>query len=125
MCRVIVEAWMSPKRKEVYSSGYITMQPTLANYVWEAVQEFLDEYGSDNIFSLFGETEQDGLWKIVVEVDLVYTRDHYGESDLEFNTGQVFAKTKSKNFSDLRDTWAFLTNRHRSISPTSGILRIG
>ena len=107
MIKYIIEAWLSPSRKEIYEKSYISLDNKL-NFCEDALELYFDHFdhcSNDGIFSLFDETEQDGLWKIVAEVDLVYTKDYWGEVDLDFYSKEIY-KSKCNNFSDLIEIWS-------------------
>ena len=108
--KTIIEAWLSPSRREVYHSNFFECS---TNPDWDGYDA--SEFISSDIFELFDKTEQDGLWKIIVEVEFEYHCDYFGEWDCDTAIGQVFFKSKCRNFSDLRRIWDILRYENRDI----------
>lgn len=106
--KFIVEAWVSPNRKEVYDSSTIYCgAPSLA--LDELYSDFLCD-ADDGIFTLFDEQDT-GLWNVKVTMEAVSYRfwsDWGYEYDTDFEVVEVWNKGKCGNFSELRYTWAHL-----------------
>lgn len=96
----IIEAWVSPSRKEIYAHSAIDLS-TSPWYV-----EHLDYFLDGDVFECFDENEQKGLWKIVVEVKMITHYDSWnGDYDVDINLERILYKSKCKNFSQLREVW--------------------
>jgi len=104
--KLIYEVWLSPSRTEVYHHSSVVLNSDPILY---GEDDFLDSWMSGNVFELFGEDEQDGLWKVVCEVE--YT-SHYDPWNMEWDgdtyVNKVIYKSRCKDFKQLREVCRFL-----------------
>jgi len=109
MPKGILEAWISPKRNECYHSSVINCN-TLDMCMDDPIADLADEHYPGNIFELFEENEQDGLWKIVISVEwrgVEYWTDCGTEYDIDYDV-EVLFKAKCKDYKELRANWSIL-----------------
>lgn len=99
----VFSAWLSPKREEVYFYETITLS-SYPEY-GETNKDFFDNFYPNNIFDLFEESEQDGLWFISGKVSSEFYRDYFGECDHDFIVDEIFCKEKCSSFKHLRFQW--------------------
>jgi hypothetical protein len=105
--KLIYEAWLSPKRKEVYFSNHLGVDTDVC--VSDEPSYFTDPHYDSSVFELFNEDEQDGLWKVVCEATYQCHQDpHHGDWDCEFIVDKVHLKSKCSSLSELRQTWEVL-----------------
>lgn len=108
--KFVVDAWLSPNRKEVYDHNYISDDKDAYNNANEMVFNFLDEYYDGNIFDLFN-VDDNGLWRIIVEAEETTTRswtDCGYEYDTDFNIHSIWVQRKCDSFSELKHIWKYL-----------------
>lgn len=106
----IVSAWISPKRREIYSFQAIGLgdgQPHLQDMAHDTCGSI---YSNDSLLELFSDAEQNGLWQIVVPVSfhsVVYRTDCGDEYDVEVIYGDPIFKSKCATFAGLMTLWGF------------------
>jgi len=113
MIKFIVGAWVSPSRKEVYDWNFIDCESHLHGADVD-LEMFMSEFCQGGLFDLvFDQDEQDGLWRVVLELDLAYHRDYYGEVDVDYCIERIITKKKTRNISELFSIWCDLKNKVR------------
>lgn len=102
----VVDAWLSPNRKEVYESNIIYS----GERNWgleELCNEFLSEHWDGSIYEMFN-GDDSGLWnvKVLVEVrSYKFWTDYGDEYDSDFSIKDIWHKGKCECFADLKSKW--------------------
>jgi len=109
MKSVIIEAWCSPFRSDIYEQTIISLDTDTTHYYDVDISEYMgDHFISDH----FNNTEELGLWKVVFRLDISHCHDSYwSEYDTEYKFTPIF-KAKMNSWSEVKDRWLELTGRY-------------
>lgn len=108
--KAIHELWFSPNplRREHYDQNTIWLNVNNGDM---GLDEDFNEFGIYEIMDQF--SDETGLVRVVAEVHYTYSKDYWGEWDLDVEITNVMSMSKCKNFSELIRTWCMLNGKER------------
>lgn len=108
--KLIVEVWCSPLRGEIYDHCYIAKSVVDDGYLGEELACYLSDSFFEDVFGEDHETVK-GLWKVVFELETLYSQDYFGECDVNYYIEKDPYKSQCLSWSHVKQIWLGLNGK--------------